>query len=62
MTSIIFHTRGTNTQKNVSYVLDFYVSSDVLLPHFGELKTNFSHRSISVYELCIKEFRVFGGQ
>jgi len=41
MTSIIFHTRGPNTQENVSYVLDFYVSADVHFPHFEELKSNF---------------------
>jgi len=29
MTSIIFHTGGHNTQENVSYELDFYVSADV---------------------------------
>jgi hypothetical protein len=35
MRSIIFHVRGPKTQENVSYVLDFYVSGDVLFPHFS---------------------------
>jgi len=41
MTIIIFHTRGPNTQENFSYVFDFYVSGDVHIPQFGELKNNF---------------------
>jgi len=31
-------------------------------PHYEELKSDFSHRSISFYDLCTKGFRVFGGQ
>jgi len=56
MTSIIFHTRGPNTQENVRYVFNFYVSGDV--PHLESWKANFSRRSISIYELCTKQFRV----
>jgi hypothetical protein len=62
MISIILHTREPSTQENISYVIDFYVSGDVHFSHFGELKNNFSHHSISLYELYTKQFRVFGGQ
>jgi len=41
MTSIIFHIRGPNSQENVSYLLDFYVSSDVHFSRFEELKSTF---------------------
>jgi hypothetical protein len=36
--NIFFHIRGPNTQENVSYILDFYVSSDVHFSRFEELK------------------------
>jgi len=29
-----FHSRGPNTQENVTYVLDFYVSADDLFSNF----------------------------
>jgi len=36
MTNIIIHILGPNTQENVSYILDFYVSSDVhFFPFLG---------------------------
>jgi len=41
MTSIIFHIRGPNTQENLSYILDFYVSSDGHFSRFEELKITF---------------------
>jgi len=41
MTSIIIHIRGTSTQENVRYILEFYVSPDVHFPRFEELKTTF---------------------
>ena len=62
MISIIFHTQGHSTQENDSYILDFYVSGDVLFSHLATWKSPFSHRSISLYELITKMFRVFGGQ
>jgi len=43
MISIIFHIRGTTNQENVSYIRDFYVSSDVLFSRFEELKITFFH-------------------
>jgi len=39
--NINFHIRWFNAQENVSYVIDIYVSADVLFMHFGELKSNF---------------------
>jgi len=39
------------TQLNFSYVLGFYVLAEVLFSHFEELKTNFSHRSISLHKV-----------
>ena len=39
--SIIYHTRGPNTQDNVNYVLDFYVPADVHFSHFEDLKFTF---------------------
>ena len=62
MTSIIFHTRRPNTQENVSYILDIYVSAHAHFSHFEKLKCKFSHRSISLHELCTKDFRVFENQ
>jgi len=41
ISSIIFHTRGRNTQDNVNYVLDVYVPADVHFSHFEELKSTF---------------------
>jgi len=41
MISIIFHTKGHSTEVNVSYVVDFYVSGDVHISHFGDKKKNF---------------------
>jgi len=38
MTRIIFDTRRPNAQENVSYVLDIYISADVLFYHLEELK------------------------
>jgi len=40
-TSIIFHIRGPNTQEKLSYILEFYVSSDVHFSRFEELKITF---------------------
>ena len=52
MISIIVHTRRPNTQQNVSYLLDFYVSANIHFSHFEELKSTFLHRSISLHDLC----------
>ena len=41
ISSIIFDTRGPNTQDNVYYALDFYVPADVHFSHFEELKSMF---------------------
>ena len=41
MTSIIFHIGPPNTQENVSYILDFYVSFNVHFSRFEELKITF---------------------
>jgi len=41
MTSIILHTRGPNTQENISYILDFYVPADDNFSNLEELKSNF---------------------
>ena len=57
--SIIFHTRETSTQGNVSNVLDFYVSGDVIFRISTSCKSAFSHRSISLYEVCTKQFRLY---
>ena len=40
-TSWIFHTRRLNAQENVSYVLDFYVSTNIHFSHFEKLKSTF---------------------
>jgi len=48
MTSIIFYTRRTKTQENVSFVYDHYVSADVHFLHFEGTEMHvFSHRSTS---------------
>jgi len=39
-----------------------FVSADFFFSHFEELKTHFSHRSISPHEVCNKDFQVLGGQ
>jgi len=62
MTSINFLTRRPNTQENLSYLLEFYVSSDVHFSHFEELKWSFSQCSISLHELCTNDFLVSGCQ
>jgi len=62
MVGIIFHTRIPYTQENASYVLGFYVSSDVHFSHFEELKITFSPCSFSLHELSNKEFRVLRSQ
>ena len=41
MTNIIFYIRGSNTQENLSYLLDFYVSSDDHFSRLEELKNTF---------------------
>jgi len=41
MTIIIFLIRGPNTQENVSYLLDFYVSADIHFSPSEELKITF---------------------
>ena len=41
ISSIIFRTRGPNSQDNDGYVLDFYVPSDVHFSHFEMLKITF---------------------
>ena len=41
MTSILFYIRGPNTKENVTYVIYFYSSANVLLSHFEEVKNNF---------------------
>jgi hypothetical protein len=48
MTSIIFHVGVPNTQENVSYILEFYVSPDVHFSRFKELKNTFSNPSNSL--------------
>ena len=62
MISIIFHTRRRNTQVNVSYVLDFYVS------HFEVLKSTFFtsihfapqviHRRVSSVWISVIMYRI----
>jgi len=49
----------TNSQDNGGYVLVFYVAADVLFSQLGKLKIMFSHTSISLYEICTKDYRVF---
>jgi len=41
MTSIICHTGRPDTQGNVSYVLDVYVSTDVHFSNFEEQRNTF---------------------
>jgi len=41
ISTIIFHTRGPNTQDNVHYLLDIYVPADVHFSHFEDLKFTF---------------------
>ena len=62
MKSIILHTPRTNIQLRVSYALSFYVSADFGFSHFEDLKSTFSHRSISPPEVWIKECQVLGSQ
>jgi len=49
----------TYQTKNVSYLLDFHVSANILFSHFEELKARFSHRYVSPHQLCTDDFRVF---
>jgi len=62
MKGIILHIRRPNCQRKVSYALGFYVSFDFLFSHFEELKTRYSHRSISYHDVYTKEFQVLGDQ
>ena len=62
ISSIIFHTRGPNTQDNINYVLDLYVPMLFIFRILKCLKAHFSHLSISLYLLCTNDYRVFGGQ
>ena len=62
MTSIIFHPRRPNTQENVSYVLDFLFQLMLNFRILWSWIARFSHRFISLYELCTKDYRVFGWQ
>jgi len=59
MTSIIFYIPRLNIEENISLVLGFYISSDVNISHFEELETCLSHLSISLNDLCTREFREF---
>ena len=62
MTSIIFHTRRPNTQGNVSYVFEIMFQLMFMFCILRSWNSRFSHRLISLQELCSKEFRLFEGQ
>ena len=61
MTSIIFHTRGPTLKKIPVTYLNIMFQLMFIFRILRAWKATFSHLSISLYELCTKEFRVFGG-
>ena len=56
------HSRGPNTQENVSYVLVFMFRLMFIFRILISWKATYSHLSFSLLEICTKAFSVFGGQ